>query len=94
MATAEGAASHQGDQFLLQGYRIPAPGKEALGEQAAAVVPQLPNPIPSVTLVHRRRPQTQEVCEMGDKENICRPHLSTTSEIRKPSQFFPCMDLL
>lgn len=28
MAAAEGAASHQGDQFLLQVHRIPAPGKE------------------------------------------------------------------
>lgn len=39
VAAAEGAASHQGDQFLLQVHRIPAPGKEALGEQAGVVVP-------------------------------------------------------
>lgn len=88
VAAAEGAASHQGDQFLLQVHRIPAPGKEALGEQAGVAVPQLPNPIPSVTLVHRRWPQTQEVYEMGDKENQRSPPLTTTSEIGSLHNFF------
>lgn len=66
MAAAEGATPHRGDRFLLQVHRIPAPGNKALGEQSGVVVLQLPNPVPSVTLRHRRWSQTQEVKEMED----------------------------
>lgn len=87
------AASHRGDQFLPRVHQ----GRKHWGKQAC--YHSYPTHIPDGSWhrhvpVHRRRSQTQEVYEMGGEEKQHRPPLSITSEIRKPSSFFPCMDLL